>query len=143
MMMDSIFLLREGFDKDQPGCSAGKFWDHNFFDLAESTTYGDQLGGGLWVGGSPGPPGQGGKVSGGHKGPFVANLQIASSRPIFIQMSSNWAQKLSPGLNYLNLVKKFGKYFLGLLQPPKGVFASLELCPHWDPGFPKILDIFQ
>ena len=80
--------LREGFDKDQPGCSAGKFWDHNFFDLAESTTYGDQLGGGLWVGGSPGPPGQGGKVSGGHKGPFVANLQIASSRPIFIQMSS-------------------------------------------------------
>ena len=80
--------LREGFDKDQPGCSAEKFWDHNFFDQAESTTYGDQLGGGLWVGGSPGPPGQGGKVSGGHKGPFVANLQIASSRPIFIQMSS-------------------------------------------------------
>ena len=85
---DSKKLLREGFDKDQPGCSAEKFWDHNFFDLAESTTYGDQLGGGLWVGGSPGPPGQGGKVSGGHKGPFVANLQIASSRPIFIQMSS-------------------------------------------------------
>ena len=83
-----LTTLREGFDKDQPGCSAEKFWDHNFFDLAESTTYGDQLGGGLWVGGSPGPPGQGGKVSGGHKGPFVANLQIARSRPIFIQMSS-------------------------------------------------------
>ena len=82
------YYLREGFDKDQPGCSAEKFWDHNFFDLAESTTYGDQLGGGLWVGGSPGPPGQGGKVSGGHKGPFVANLQIASSQPIFIPMSS-------------------------------------------------------
>ena len=89
MLMVCFFrFLREGFDKDQPGCSAEKFWDHNFFDLAESTTYGDQLGGGLWVGGSPGPPGQGGKVSGGHKGPFVTNLQIASSRPIFIQMSS-------------------------------------------------------
>ena len=107
--VDGRVLLREGFDKDQPGCSAEKFWHHKFFDLGESTTYGDQLGGGLWVGGSPGPPGQGGKVSGGHKGPFVANLQIARSRPIFIQMSSNLAQKLSPGLNYLNLVKKFGK----------------------------------
>ena len=121
--MNKDLLLREGFDKDQPGCSAEKIWDHNSFDLAESTTYGDQLGGGLWAGGSPGPPGQGGKVSGGHKGPFVANLQIASSPPIFIQMSSNWAQKLSPGLNYLNLVKKIWEILFGAPAASKRCFC--------------------
>ena len=40
----SVFSIRYRYSRlslDQPGCSAEIFLDHNFFDLAESTTYGD------------------------------------------------------------------------------------------------------
>ena len=50
--------LREGFDKDQPGCSAPQNFLGHFSKVF--TTYHLYLGGGLWVGGSPGPPGAGG-----------------------------------------------------------------------------------
>ena len=117
-------LLREWVVKNQPGCSAWKKFNVNFFDLAESTTYGDQLGRGLWILGSLGPPGQGPEVRGGHKWPFVTNFQILVIQSFFARMRSYWAQMMSPGLNFWNMVKKSGKSHMGLLRPPEGVWAS-------------------
>ena len=116
--------LREWVVKNQPGCSAWKKFNVNFFDLAESTTYGDQLGRGLWILGSLGPPGQGPEVRGGHKWPFVTNFQTLVIQSFFAQMRSYSAQMMSPGLNFWNLVRKSGKSHVGLVRPPEGVLAS-------------------
>ena len=82
------------------------------------------MGGGLWILGSLGPPGQGPEVRGGHKWPFVTNGKTLVIQSFFAQMRSYWAQKMSPGLNFLNMVKNSGKSHMGLLRPPEGVLAS-------------------
>ena len=101
--------LREWLVKNQPSCSAWTKINVNFFDLADSTTQGDQLGRGLWILGSLGPPGQGPEVRGGHKRPFVTNVKTLVTQSFFAQMRSYLGQMMSPGLNFWNLVRKSGK----------------------------------
>ena len=133
-------LLREGFDKDQPGCSAPQNFSGHFSKVLP-TTY-------IWVGdfgsgGPRGPRGRGVKFRGVIKGHL---WQIFKSL-VLGQFLSKWAHIRPKNCPPVWIIwiwsKNLGNTFWGSCSLQKVFLLLLNYALTGTPGFPKFLTFFN